>query len=349
MVKYPLKFKAAVLEKIGAPLSLLEISFDGPLAPGQVLVKFAFSGICGKQIEEMDGLGGEDKFIPHLMGHEGSGVVQDVGPGVSKVKVGDTVVAHWRKGSGMQSATPHYHLGGKKINAGWVTTFNEFAVVSENRVTAISSGTDLCHAALFGCAVTTGVGVSLNVADILPHDTVAVVGCGGVGLCAVQGAHLRTPKLLIAVDVNDEALKLAGTFGATELINPTKVDPISRIRELTHGAGVSKSLVCTGNIKAIEQAIASTSVPGDCVLVGVPPRGPMISIDPFDVMHERNIKGSLGGGSYPDRDIPSYLHLLKKGQINMTGLITDVKPFNEINEAITMMKGPNPGRFMVKF
>jgi S-(hydroxymethyl)glutathione dehydrogenase/alcohol dehydrogenase len=183
----------------------------------------------------------------------------------------------------------------------------------------------------------------------MPHDSVAIFGCGGVGLCAVQGAQMRTPKLIIAVDVNDEALKLAGSFGATELINPTKIDPIARIRELTKGAGVSKTLVCTGNIKAIEQGIASTSVPGDCLLVGVPPRGAMITIDPFDVMHERNIKGSLGGGSYPDRDIPSYLQLLKSGKINLIGLVTEVKPFDQINEAIALMKGPTPGRFVVKF
>jgi S-(hydroxymethyl)glutathione dehydrogenase / alcohol dehydrogenase len=349
MVKYPLKFKAAVLEKNGAPLSLLELSFDGPLKPGQVLVKFAYSGICGKQIEEIDGLGGEDKFLPHLLGHEGSGVVQDVGSGVTKVKIGDTVVAHWRKGSGMQSATPDYHIAGRKINAGWVTTFNEYAVVSENRVTAVANGVDMCHAALFGCVVTTGVGVALNAANIAPEDTVAVFGCGGVGLCAVQGANLRTPGILIAVDVNDEALKLAKTFGATDLINSTIVDPISEIRELTKGAGVSKTLVCTGNIKAIEQAVASTSVPGECLLVGVPPKGSLMTVDPFDVMHERTIKGSLGGGTYPDRDIPSYLRLLDKGKINLSGLITDIKPFSQINEAIAQMKGPTPGRLMVKF
>lgn len=349
MIKYPLKFKAAVLVENKKPLSLIEISFDGPLLPGQVLVKFAFSGICGKQIEEIDGLGGEDKFIPHLLGHEGSGIVQDVGPGVIKVKTGDTVVAHWRKGSGMQSATPNYNYNGKKINSGWVTTFNEYAVVSENRLTAIPEGTDMCNAALFGCVVTTGVGVVLNSADVLPHDTVAIFGCGGVGLCAVQGSQIRTPKKIIAVDVNDEALKLAEKFGATELVNPTLVDPVARIKELTNGVGASKTLVCTGNIKAIEQAIASTSVPGECLLVGVPPRGSMITIDPFDVMHERTIKGSLGGNSYPDRDIPSYLHLLKQKKINLSGLVTEIKPFDQINEAIALMKGPKPGRFVVKF
>jgi S-(hydroxymethyl)glutathione dehydrogenase/alcohol dehydrogenase len=349
MINYPLTFKAAVLETISAPLALRDITFDGPLMPGQVLVKFDFSGICGKQIEEIDGLGGEDKFLPHLLGHEGSGIVQDVGPGVTKVKKGDTVVAHWRKGSGMQCATPHYHFNGKKINAGWVTTFNEYAVVSENRVTAIPADTDMTHAALFGCVVTTGVGAVFNTADVAAHDTVAIFGCGGVGLCAVQGANLRTPKMIIAVDVNDEALKLAQTFGATELINPTKVDPIARIKELTNGAGVTKSLVCTGNIKAIEQAIASTSVPGECMLVGVPPKGASITIDPFDVMHERTIKGSMGGGTYPDRDIPSYLNLLNKGKLNLRGLVTEVKTFDQINEAITNMKGPRPGRFVVKF
>ena len=150
------------MEKNSSPLVFHEITFNGPLKDGQVLVKLFYSGICGKQIEEIDGLGGPDPFLPHMLGHEGTGEVLHIGPEVCKVKVGDTVVMHWMKGSGIHSETPIYESDDQKINAGWVTTFNDHAVVSENRVTKISQDTDMKTGALFGCAVTTGMGVVMN-------------------------------------------------------------------------------------------------------------------------------------------------------------------------------------------
>ena len=238
MISYPIKFKAAVIDEIGKPLKLTELEFKGPLSAGQVLVKLAYSGVCGKQIEEIDGLGGPDPYIPHLTGHEGSGRVIDAGPGVSKVKAGDTVVMHWRKGSGIQSAAPAYFEKEKRINAGWVTTFNEYAVVSENRITKIQSDSNLLVAALMGCVVTTGVGVIFNDADVQSYDSVAVFGCGGVGLCAVQAARLRNPEILIAVDLNQNSIDMAKKFGADVIINPKNEDAVKKIKDLTKGKGV---------------------------------------------------------------------------------------------------------------
>lgn len=349
VIKYPIKFKAAVLREVGGLLDIETIEYRGPLSVGQVLVKLSYSGICGKQIEEMDGLGGVDEHLPHLLGHEGSGEVIDTGPGVSKVRPGDLVVMHWRKGTGIQSPTPVYYSGEQKVNAGWVTTFNEMSVVSENRVTKIHKDSDRLIAALLGCAVTTGVGAVFNDANIQPYDVVAVFGCGGVGLCAIQAAAMRHPAKLIAVDVNSRALEAALEYGADIAINSSNCNPVDEIKKITSGAGATKTLVCTGNPLAIESAVNSTSIPGECLLIGVPPKGLMVQIDPHAVMHERNLRGSLGGGSFPDRDIPAYLSLNNDGHLQLQKLVSRVGEIEEINDLIAIMKSDNPGRVAVKF
>ena len=180
----PKTMKAAVLTELKAPLVIAEVKMPETLVTGQVLVKIHFSGICGSQLGEIDGAKGEDKFLPHLLGHEASGTVLDIGPGVKHVKNGDKVVLHWRKGPGIESETPHFAWGGRKVNAGWITTFNEYAIVSENRVTAIPADSDMEVAALFGCAVTTAMGVINNDAQVKIGQSVVVFGVGGVAHCA---------------------------------------------------------------------------------------------------------------------------------------------------------------------
>ena len=348
-MEIPLTFRAAVLEKNLSPLVFRDVTFQGPLKAGQVLVKLLYSGICGKQIEEIDGLGGHDPHLPHLLGHEGTGEVLAVGPGVKKVAPGDSVVLHWMKGSGIHSETPYYESDGKRINAGWVTTFNDHAVVSENRITRIPPSTDMKAGALFGCAVTTGVGVVMNEADIRPHHSVVIYGCGGVGLFVLQAARLKHPKQIIVVDINDDALKLAKKFGASKIINASDSDPVKIIRGLTDGNGAECVIIATGNKSAIEIAIECASVPSECFLVGVPVVGDKVCIDGYSLMHKRNLRGSLGGGSFPDRDIPTYLNLNDRGEINVDKLISRVFPFEKINDAIKMMRGTNPGRVIIEF
>lgn len=174
--------KAAVLVEQNKPLVIAEIELPEALSFGQVLVKVHYSGICGSQINEIDGTKGPDKFLPHLLGHEASGTVLDLGPGVKTVKQGDRVVMHWRAGNGLQCEPPSYRWDGRKVNAGWVTTFNECAVVSENRVTTIPDDFDLKLAPLFGCAVTTAMGVVNNDAQVKIGQSVVVFGVGGVGI-----------------------------------------------------------------------------------------------------------------------------------------------------------------------
>lgn len=344
----PLTFKAAILQEIGKPLVIDNIEFKGPLVDGQILVKMKYSGICGKQTDEIDGKA-PDPYIPHLLGHEGSAEVIEVGPKVEKTKVDDMVVLHWRKGSGIQSETPLYYRDGKRVNSGWVTTFNEYAVVSENRLTVIPKDSDPMVAALFGCVVTTGVGVVLNQAKVEAEDTVIIYGCGGIGLCAVQAANLKKPKKLIAIDVNDQALEMASDFGATDIINASKQDALKKVLGITEGKGANKVLVCVGIIKVLEEGVEMTSIPGECYVVGVPPKGAQMKVEAHAVMHERNIIGTLGGGTYPDRAIPEYLALQNEGKLELQKLVSYVGDFENINDAIATMRGDSPGRCVIKF
>lgn len=347
-MNYPLIFKAAILTEIGKPLVINNIEFRGPLAEGQVLVKMKYSGICGKQTDEIDGKA-PDQFIPHLLGHEGSAEVVDVGPKVTKTKKGDLVVLHWRKGSGIQAQTPLYYRNGTRVNAGWVTTFNEYAVVSENRLTVIPKGSDPVIATLFGCAVTTGVGVVLHQAKVGSGDTVIVYGCGGIGLCAVQAANLKKPQKLIAIDVNQKALDMAKKFGATDSIHADREDALKRVLEITQGKGANKVFVCVGDINVLEEGVEMTSVPGECYIVGVPPKGAHIKVEAHAVMHERNIIGTLGGGTYPDEAIPEYLKLQDEDKLQLKELVSYVGDFENINDAIEKMRGDSPGRCLVRF
>src|SRR5260370_14268823 len=174
--------KAAVLVESRKPLVVDQIEFPDRLEVGQVLVKIFYTSICGAQINEIDAVKGPDKFLPHLLGHEASGRVVEIGPGVTGVKADDTVVLHWRPSRGIQSSTPHYRWHGRRLNAGWVTPFNDYAVVSENRLTVIPSDYDLKVAPLFGCAVTTAVGVINNDAHVRIGESGVGFGAGGVGL-----------------------------------------------------------------------------------------------------------------------------------------------------------------------
>lgn len=348
-MEYPIKFKAAILEQNNKPLVVDEVIFEGPLDVGQVLIRIHYSGICGKQIEEIRGSSGHDPYLPHMLGHEGAGVVVDVGPGVRKVAVGDRVVLHWMKGSGIDAVPPLYIRGGKRINAGWVTTFNEYGVISENRVTPILKEFDLMAAALMGCAVTTGVGVILNDANLKPGDSVAVFGCGGVGLAAIQGAVLQRGDPIIAVDKNLDSLKQAIRFGANKVIDSGSSNVLAEIREITAGRGVKYVIVATGDTQIIEVAVESSSIPGTVFFVGVPPRGAKISVDAFNIHMKRTITGSCGGSTFPDNDIPRYLRLNQEGLLKLKELISKVISLDNINEGTDfMMTGINTGRCIVK-
>ena len=211
--------QAAILAAQRQPLVVDEVSLPERLEFGQVLVRVVYSGICGAQLNEIDGTKGPDPYLPHLLGHEGSGVVLEAGPGVKTVPAGQRVVMHWRKGRGIEAPTPRYRWRGQSLNAGWVTTFNQYAIVSENRVTPIPDGLELDVAPLLGCAVTSGLGVITNNARVRIGESVVVFGAGGVGLNVIQGAVLAGAHPIVAVDLYDAKLEFARKFGATHTIN----------------------------------------------------------------------------------------------------------------------------------
>src|SRR6266852_3399107 len=193
--------KAAILAQSRQPLIVDEIGFPDALQAGQVLVKIFYTSICGAQINEIEAVKGPDKFLPHLLGHEASGIVVETGPGVTHVKPGDLVVLHWRPSQGIQSPPPTYRWRGAKLNAGWVTTFNDYAVVSENRMTVIPPGYNLRDAPLLCCAVTTAAGVINNDANVKIGESVVIFGVGGVGLNVVQLAGLAGAYPIVAIDL----------------------------------------------------------------------------------------------------------------------------------------------------
>ena len=198
--------KAAILVENRAPLEVAELRMPERLSFGQVHVRIHYSGICGAQINEIEGAKGPDKFLPHLLGHEGSGTVLAVGEGVRRVKPGDRVVLHWRQAGGIQCDAPKYDWNGKTVNAGWVTTFNDEAIVSENRLTVLPGDFDLRLAPLFGCAVTTAVGVVNNDAQVKIGQSVVIFGVGGVGLNVAQAAQMVSANPIVGVDLFDKKL-----------------------------------------------------------------------------------------------------------------------------------------------
>lgn len=339
---------AAILVEQRKPLVIAEIGLPETLEAGQVLVKVLYSGICGSQLGEIDGAKGEDKFLPHLLGHEGVGRVLAAGAGVRHVKDGDTVVMHWRKGRGIEAATPKYTWGERTVNAGWITTFNQYAVISENRLTPIPADSDLEVAPLFGCAVTTGFGVVLNNAKLQIGESVAVYGAGGIGLNIVQAAALVSAYPIIAVDLHDAKLRLALEMGATHVVNAKREDAAKAIASIAGAEGLDCFIDNTGSPTIIQSGYRLTKPQGRVVLVGVPRQGQDISIHSLPLHFGKGLSGSHGGEAIPEIDIPRYQNLFRHGRLKLRELITDHFPLEQINTAIDKMRsGAVVGRCVV--
>ena len=279
-ITLPVKtMKAAILIELNKPLVVADIEFPSRLSFGQVLVKVHYSGICGAQFNEIEGAKGPDKFLPHLLGHEGSATVLAVGEGVTRVKPSDHVVMHWRQSDGIQCQPPSYNWNGKKVNAGWVTTFNDHAIVSENRLTVIPDDFDMKIAPLFGCAVTTAMGVINNDAQVKVGQSVVIFGAGGVGLNIVQSADMVSANPIIAIDLFDKKLDMAKRFGATHCLNSQNTqDYLAQIHKIVGEKGADVVIDTTGKARVIETAYELTHPDGKTILVGVPRKGDNISI-----------------------------------------------------------------------
>lgn len=337
-----MKTKAAILRSLNQLLEIQELAVP-KLLKGQVLVKIAYSGLCHSQINEIRGLKGEDKFLPHTLGHEGSGIVLECGEGVTKVKPGDHVVLSWIKGKGLDVPGSVY----EKVNSGAISTFLTHAVIAENRLIAIPKEMPLREAALLGCAIPTGAGVVKNEMGINEGQSFAVFGAGGVGLSALLAAKHAKAFPIIAVDVSDEKLQKAIQMGATHGINVKKDDPVKAIFDLTGGKGADFVFECAGRKEAMEKAFDSLKAPGLCVLAGNLPKGEKISIDPFDLIRGKKIVGTWGGKSQIDEDVQYYCDLFLKKEIAFEGLITHEVPLEKINDLVHELEAGRVGRGLV--
>ncbi|MCQ8782816.1 zinc-binding dehydrogenase [Mangrovibrevibacter kandeliae] len=338
--------KGAILVESRAPLVVDEFDLPETLEAGQVLVKIHYTSICGAQINEIAAVKGPDKYLPHLLGHEATATVLEIGPGVTTVAEGDTVVLHWRPSKGIQSKPPAYSWRGQKLNAGWVTTFNDHAVVSENRVTLLPTSFDPKVAPLLGCAVTTALGVIQNDAKVALGDSVVVFGAGGVGLNMVQCASLTGAYPVVAVDLVEAKLEMAKRFGATHVFNPTTTPDIAAaIRDIVGAGGADKVIETTGVKQVIETAYEVTQGKGTCVLVGVPSE--KVTIYTLPLHFKKILTGSEGGDSVPDRDIPRIAKLEAAGRMSFEGLITHEFPLDRINEALDVVRSGEAGRVLV--
>ena len=357
-----MKTRAAVAWEAGKPLSIEEVDLEGPRA-GEVMVKLVATGVCHTDAFTLSGADPEGVF-PCIMGHEGAGVVVEVGPGVTSVAVGDHVIPLYTpecgkckfclsgktnlcqairatQGKGlMPDGTSRFSQNGKPIfHYMGTSTFSEYTVLPEIAVAKISKAAPLDKVCLLGCGISTGIGAVLNTAKVEPGATVAVFGLGGVGLSVIQGAVMAKAGRILAVDINEDKFEMARMLGATDCINPKKYDkPIQEvIVDLTDG-GVDYSFECIGNVNVMRSALECCHKGwGESVIVGVAGAGQEISTRPFQLVTGRVWRGSAFGGVKGRTQLPDYVERYMKGEIKIDEFITYTMPLERINEAFDLM------------
>jgi len=341
-----MKTQAAILVQTSQPIEIVELEIP-VLEPGQVLVEIGYSGACGTQVMEIRGMKGEDKWVPHCLGHEGTGTVLETGSAVTKVKVGDKVVMSWIKGTGIEAGGAVYTWSGRNVNAGGVTTFQRHAVVSENRLTLLPENLPADVAVLLGCAAPTGMGAVYNVLKMQPGDSVAVFGTGGIGLNACLAAALGGGTPVIAIDPNPTRRALAKTYGATHAIDPNEGDVIAEIRKIVP-QGVDVAVEASGIPAVMDQAINATRQQGGrAVVIGNAKYGAMLTLNPGIFNQGKSLMGTWGGDSVPDRDYGRYGRLLAGTRFPVKGLLSQPYSLDQINDAINDLADGRIGRPLI--
>lgn len=332
-----MKMTAAVLEKCGQPLQLLELEIP-KLERGQILVKIAYSAICRSQLMEIGGHRGADKWLPHLLGHEASGTVVDVGAEVTKVAAGDDVILTWIRSSGIEADTPRYTHNQQTINAGPITTFSTYSIVSENRVVKKPDGLDMEIAVLFGCALATGSGMVLNEVKPKACDSVIVLGLGGIGISALLALIATGMKQVIAIDRDPQKIALADKLGVTAIQYHSEGDVVASVRRLLPG-GADFCVEAAGTTSTIELGFSLIKErTGQLLFASHPPTGERISLDPHELIGGKQIRGSWGGATRPDQDVPRVSKLLIEKKLPLRALTRDKFHLTEINKAIDLFK-----------
>lgn len=335
--------QAAILTNPKSDLELIDDLKVLEISEYQVLVKILFTGICKSQLMEIDGLRGQDPWLPHCLGHEAVGVVEKLGGNVSKVSIGDTVVIGWIIGEGNSSKSPSLYsnqLG--KVNAGQCTTFSSHTVVAENRVTKLPSKFPVKLACLLGCALPTGAGIILNEMKPKVDDNVLVIGMGGIGISALLTLDALSIKNILCLDVDEKKLALARKLTGCRTINTlgmSKLEIKADITAVTNEFGdFNYSLDAAGRIDTIELAFEALGRFGKCIFASHPEFGKKISIDPFELISGKKIDGTWGGASHPDKIIPQLTELFLNRFDDLELLVTRYKGIDKINEAITDLR-----------
>lgn len=362
--------KAAVLYKVGAPLVIDELTLDPPKA-GEVKVRVAANGACHSDLHVMTG--DMRMPLPIVLGHEGAGIVTEVGPGVTSVQEGDHVVLSFAPTCGvcrfcaqgyphlcetrpktlgtLLDGTTRLHKNGTDVfHFAFTASFAEETVVPESCAIKIRSDVPLDRACFVGCGTMTGIGAAINTAKVRPGSSVAVLGCGGVGLNVIQGAALAGARQIIAIDLLPQKLELAQVFGATHCVNPTQGDPLTAVMDLTGGRGVDYAFEVISTPKTIELAFKMTARRGVCTIVGVSPEGARISLNPnVFTMTEKRLQGSYYGSTRPRVDMPRLLDLYMEGKIKIDELVSRTFPLEGVNEAYELLKQGSVARSVIKF
>ncbi len=357
-----MKSRAAVAIEAGKPLEITEVDVQGP-QQGEVLVRMVATGVCHTDAFTLSGADPEGIF-PAILGHEGGGIVEEVGAGVSSVKVGDHVIPLYTpecgecsfcksgktnlcqkirmtQGQGlMPDGTSRFSMNGQQLfHYMGTSTFSEYSVMPEISVAKISSEAPLDKVCLLGCGITTGIGAVLNTAKVEAGSSVAVFGLGGIGLSVVQGAVMAGASRILAIDLNDDKFEMAKMLGATDFINPSKYDqPIQDvIVDLTDG-GVDYSFECIGNTNVMRSALECCHKGwGESIIIGVAGAGQEISTRPFQLVTGRVWRGTAFGGVRGRSELPGYVDNYMAGKINIDDMVTHTMGLEDINKAFDLM------------
>jgi S-(hydroxymethyl)glutathione dehydrogenase / alcohol dehydrogenase len=369
-----MKTRAAVAFAAGKPLEVIDVELEGPKA-GEVLIEIKASGVCHTDEFTRSGADPEGLF-PAIFGHEGAGIVVEVGPGVKSVKPGDHVIPLYTpecrecksctsqktnlctairatQGKGlMPDGTSRFSLGGEMVHHYMgCSTFSNYTVLPEIAVAKIRSDAPFEKVCYIGCGVTTGIGAVINTAKVEPGANVVVFGLGGIGLNVIQGARLAGANKIIGVDLNPAREALARRFGMTHFVNPTEVDGdlVPYLVALTDG-GADYSFECVGNVNLMRQALECCHRGwGESIIIGVAGAGQEISTRPFQLVTGRVWKGTAFGGARGRTDVPKIVDWYMDGKIEIDSLITHVMPIEKINDAFDLMHAGESIRSVVTF
>jgi S-(hydroxymethyl)glutathione dehydrogenase/alcohol dehydrogenase len=357
--------KAAIFHGPHQPLTIEEVDVDKPMT-NEVLVRVVASGVCHSDLHFVDGF--YPFPAPAILGHEAAGVVEAVGPMVDEFKPGDHVIACLSVFCGRceycltgrthlcgnrpvrpKEAPPKLSWQGKPVNQfANLSAYAEKMLVHQNAIVRVRDDMPLDRAALIGCGVTTGVGAALNTARVEPGSTVAVFGCGGVGLAAVQGARIGGARMIIAVDVHPHKLSTARSLGATHQVDASAGDPVQQIRELT-GGGVDYSFEAIGLKKAAEQSFECLRPGGTATVIGMIPVGQKVEVEGSAFLREKKIQGSSMGSNRFKVDMPRYIDFYMQGRLKLDEMITRRMKLDEVNEAFRAMKAGEVARSVLLF